>query len=293
MERNLRSPTKTPRDKYTPSPRPFIHLKRRFNSPHSSPFTPPSSPKYRISWFHGRIASRNGDEITKAAAAHMSRRQLVDADWEKQRRELLEVAAEANACLEEKRIEISHDVHSPYDPNSEASKPIPTWILFPKTPKIRRHAHSPLHQTAKSSASQIRKNLTRSPSRRRRKAPVSEETQTPNNTTPIRSINWKITPIDFTAGNKLDDLERELRTNQATVRELSERLEDALSRNRELESAVRPPTNEDHITINSDRIPNSFFKDSLIWSWKLIPQTSRCYIIFHVLCFCATKLRPD
>lgn len=114
-------------------------------------------------------------------------------------------------------------MHSPYDPNSEASKPIPTWILFPKTPKIRRHAHSPLHQTAKSSASQIRKNLTRSPSRRRRKALVSEETQTPNNTTPIRSINWKITPIDFTAGNKLDGLERELRTNQATVRELSER----------------------------------------------------------------------
>ncbi|TID16147.1 hypothetical protein E2P81_ATG09004 [Venturia nashicola] len=293
MERNLRSPTKTPRDKYTPSPRAFIHLKRRFNSPHSSPITPPNSPKYRISWFHGRLSSRNGHEITKAAAAHMSRKQLVDADWEKQKTELLEVAAEANANLEDKRIEPSHNIHSPYDPNSQPSKPIPPWILFPKTPKIRRHAHSPLHQTAKSSASQIRKNLIRSPSHRQSKALIFEEVQTPNKATPTRSFNWKIKPIKFKTENTMDDLKSELQATKVTVTDLSRRLEDTLSRNRELESIVRPPTDKDHTANNLDQIPTPFLKDGLIWSWKLIRQTSRCYIIFHVLSYFATKLRPD
>lgn len=142
---------------------------------------------------------------------------------EKQKKELLEVAAEANAYLEEKCIEPSQDVQNPYDPNSGPSKPIPTCILFPKTPKIRKHAHSPLHQTPKSSASQIRKNLIRSPSRRRSKALVFEEMQTPNKATPTRSMNWKITPIKFTAENKMDDMESELRTTKVTVRDLNQR----------------------------------------------------------------------
>ncbi|QDS70161.1 hypothetical protein FKW77_006055 [Venturia effusa] len=293
MERNSISPTKTPRDKYTPSPRPFIHFKRRSKPPHSSPFTSPSSPKYRISWFHGRLASKQGHEITKAAAARMSRKQLVDADWEKHKEEMLEVATEANAHLAGKRNESSQDVQTPYDPNSGPSTPIPAWLLFPKSARIRKRVHSPLHQTSKSSASQIRKNLIRSPSRRQSQALVFEEMQTPNKPTPTRSTNWKMKPLMFTAGDHIEDLETELRTTKVTVKDLSQRLEDVLSRNKDLESVSHSEDFHDDADNDADQNSNSFLKDSLKWCAQFIQQSSRCYIIFHLLCYCASKLRPD
>jgi hypothetical protein len=119
-------------------------------------------------------------------------------------------------------------MQSPYDPNAELSISVPTWIMFPKTPKIRKHARSPLHKVSKATASQIRNNLVRSPSRCHIKAPVFEENhavnnlnpQTPNMATLTRSTNWEFTPIKLTNDTMVDELACEVRIMKAEVKDL-------------------------------------------------------------------------
>jgi len=138
----------------------------------------------------------------------------------KKLQELLQVAAEENASTKDECFDANERVLDPYDPNAEPSIPVPTWLLFPKTPRIRKHAHSPLHQTPKTTASQLRKSLIRSPSRRHGKALVFEEMQTLNKATPTRGIDWSIAPLKLKDVTKADKLECELETLRCEVKGL-------------------------------------------------------------------------
>jgi hypothetical protein len=139
---------------------------------------------------------------------------------EKQKQELLQVAAKENALIEDKCFDTNENVPDPYDPNPEPSIPIPTWLLFPKMLKIRQHAYSPLHQTPKTAASHLRKNLIRSPCRRHSKALVFEELQTPIKPPPKRGIDWSIAPLKLKDVTKADKLECELKTIRCEVKGL-------------------------------------------------------------------------
>lgn len=74
---------------------------------------------------------------------------------------------------------------------------------------------------------------------------------------------------------------------------INRRLKNAMLRNKELEDAAQISLSISHVLTTGRVTWSPFFKKSFVWLWKLVPQTSRCYIIFHVLCYCARVLKPD
>ena len=71
------------------------------------------------------------------------------------------------------------------------------------------------------------------------------------------------------------------------------RLEDTVLRNKDNNDAAQVSVISNTMPCNGREARSSFFKMSFVWVWKFIRRTSRCYIIFQVLYYCVTKLKPD